>query len=93
MLSMVAQKPVNITIQTVLMFVPLVWIYAFYRIERLSTGIFLFFMALAASMVVQLTIPYPYGLIFAYVPTVVIPIYFIRKWSREWNEKFEAEMT
>lgn len=88
---MVEQKPVNVNLQTVLMFIPLVWIYAFYRIEQLSMGIFLFFVSIAASIVIQLVFPYPYGLIFAYVPTFVIPIYFIRKWSKEWNVKFQTE--
>ena len=88
MILLVEQKPVDVTLQTVLMFVPLVWIYAFYRIERLSMGIFLFFIALAVSMVIQLTVPFPYGLIFAYVPTFAIPIYYIRKWSKQWNTRF-----
>ncbi len=88
---MVEQKPVDVALQTVFVFIPLVWIYAFYRIEKLSMGIFLFFVALAVSIVIQLVLPFPYGLIFAYVPTFAIPIYFIRKWSTEWNEKFQTE--
>ena len=87
---MVEQKPVDVTLQTVLMFVPLVWIYAFYRIEQFSMGVFLFFVALGISIVIQLVVPFPYGLIFAYVPTFALPIYFIRKWSREWNKQFET---
>ena len=89
--TLVEQKPVNVTLQTVLMFIPLVWIYAFYRIEKLSMGLFLFFLAIAASIVVQVALPYPYGMILAYVPTFVIPIYFIRQWSKEWNAKFQTE--
>jgi hypothetical protein len=88
---LVEQKPVDVTLQTVFIFIPLVWIYAFYRIEQLSMGIFLFFVALAVSIVIQLVFPFPYGLIFAYVPTFAIPIYFIRKWSKEWNTKFQSE--
>lgn len=88
---MVAQRPVNVTIQTVLMFVPLAWIYAFYRIERLSMGLFLLFVTLAVSIVLQVTVPYPYGLIFAYVASFAIPIYYIRKWSKQWNARFNEE--
>jgi len=73
------------------MFIPLVWIYAFYRIEKLSMGLFLLFVALAVSIVIQVTVPYPYGMILAYVPTFAIPIYTIRKWSKEWNAKFQTE--
>ena len=87
---MVAQRPVNVTIQTVLMFVPLVWIYAFYRIEKLNMGLFLLFVTIAISIVMQLTIPFPYGIILAYVPSFAIPIYYIRKWSIEWNKQFET---
>ena len=88
---MVEQKPVNVALQVVLMFIPIVWVYAFYRIEKLSMGIFLLFAVLAISIVIQVILPYPYGLIFAYVPSFALPIYFIRKWSREWNAKFEIE--
>jgi len=88
---LVEQKPVSVALQTILMFIPLVWIYAFYRIEKLSMGLFLLFVALAVSIVIQVVFPYPYGLILAYVPTFAIPIYIIRKWSKEWNEKFQTE--
>jgi len=88
---LVEQKPVDVTLQTILMFIPLVWIYAFYRIERLSMGLFLLFVAIAASIVIQVVVPYPYGLILAYVPTFAIPIYAIRKWSKEWNKQFQTE--
>ena len=88
---MVAQKPVDVALLTVFCFIPPVWLYSFYRIEMLSKGLFLLFIAIAISMVIQLTLPFPYGLIFAFVPYVAIPIYPIRKWAKEWNAKFEAE--
>jgi len=40
------------------------------------------------SIGVSMVLPYPYGLLFALGLAPLIPVYFIRKWTREWNKKF-----
>jgi len=89
--SLVTQKPVSVNWQTIFMIIPYVWIYAFYRIEKLLMGIVLLVVtaivtALVASMFFGLD-----GYLFAWLVSIGIPIYFIRKWSTEWNEKFQTE--
>ena len=89
--SLVTQKPVSVNWQTVFMIIPYVWIYAFYRIEKLMMGIVLLVVtaivtALVASMFFGLD-----GYLIAWLVSIGIPIYFIRKWSTEWNEKFQTE--
>ncbi len=42
--------------------------------------------ALVASMFFGLD-----GYLFAWLVSIGIPIYFIRKWSTEWNEKIEKD--
>ena len=82
---MVERKPVSIVWQVVFMFIPFVWIYAFYRIEKLGLGVVLVVVTLLTSIGVQMVLPFPYGLITAYAVSIGIPISFIIKWSEEWN--------
>ncbi len=85
---MVTHKPVSVNWQTVFMIIPYVWIYAFYRIEKLMMGIVLL---VVTAIVTALVGSMFFGLfyLFAWIISIGIPIYFIRKWSTEWNEKFE----
>ncbi len=85
---MVKQEPVSVGWQTVFMFIPYVWIYAFYRIEKLLLGIVLLLVALAISTAVQMLLPFPFGFGIALAVSIGLPVYFIREWSREWNTKF-----
>ena len=84
---MVAQNPVNVNWQTLFCIIPYVWIWAFYRIEKLRMGILIAIGAGIASAIWGMSNPYPFGLIGNLIISIVVPIYFIRKWSIEWNEK------
>ena len=42
----------------------------------------------AATIGWSMLLPFPYGLAGNLIISIVVPIYFIRKWSKEWNEKF-----
>ena len=85
---MVNQKPVSVGWQTAFMIIPYAWIFAFYRIEKFRMGLVLFGVAIGLSIMIQLVLSPPYGIIATLVVTITLPIYFIRKWSREWNAKF-----
>ena len=96
----VKQEPVSVNWQTLFAILPVVQLWAFYRIEKLRLGLLL-------VIVVNYGIPYllifsiatvsqgygdPAGsewmIILFYVLAIVVPIRFIRKWSKQWNEKF-----
>ena len=87
LLLVVEQKPVNVNWQTLFCILPYIWIFAFYRIEKLRMGIVIAIGTLAVSVTVSMLLPFPYGLFGNLVISIGIPIYFIRKWSREWNER------
>jgi len=89
----VEQRPVSIGWQTVFMFLPYVWIFAFYRIEKLRMGVLLLLGAAGISLVPQIILPYPYGFGIALIATILLPIYFIRTWSREWNAKLKTTVS
>jgi len=84
----VKQQPVSVGWQVVFLFIPYVWIYAFYRIEKLLFGIVIALVSLAITTGIQMVLPFPFGFILAFFTSFFLPIYFIVNWSREWNAKF-----
>jgi len=87
---MVEQKPVSIGWQIVFVIIPYVWIYAFYRIEKLRIGIVLAIISTIVGIGFQMMLPFPWGLSSSWVFYIIIPIYFVVKWSKVWNEKFQT---
>ncbi len=88
---MVKQQPVNVGWQTFFMFIPFVDIWAFYRIEKLRLGLVIIIGTSGADLGLRMMLPFPYGLsasIGMLIFSIAIQIYFIRKWSMEWNAKF-----
>ena len=83
------RKPVSIAVQVILCIIPLVWLYGFYRIEKLGSGI-LMVIGVAILAIVLLFIPV-FGYALAWLASVILPIYYIVKWSQEWNENILIE--
>jgi hypothetical protein len=78
------RQPVSITVQVILCFIPLVWLYGFYRIEKLGAGI-LMVIGVAILAIVLAFIPV-FGYALAWLASFLLPIYYMIKWSQEWNE-------
>ena len=85
---MVEQKPVNVNFQMLFSVLPLIWIWAFYRIEKLRMGIVFLIIVTGLGIAVQMLLPFPYGLIISYGISLGVPIWFIRKYSIKWNSRF-----
>ncbi len=83
------RKPVSIAVQVILCIIPLVWLYGFYRIEKLGSGI-LMVIGVAILAIVLLFIPV-FGYALAWLASAILPIYYIVKWSQEWNENILTE--
>jgi len=83
------RKPVSIAVQVILCIIPLVWLYGFYRIEKLGSGI-LMVIGVAILAIVLLFIPV-FGYALAWLASAILPIYYIVKWSQEWNENILNE--
>jgi len=93
-----SDKPVSIRNQTIWAFIFPAWAYA--SIERLTKGFLYGFIIFAigfpiimgVSELAQGAIEY-----YFYFPLIVISyafhIHWIRKWSKEWNKKFEGDST
>jgi len=106
-------QPVNVNWQIVFVFVPLVWIWAFYRIGKLWKGLALMIgLGFGIGLVVGLVVGIGDAIyelettgdidlekdisseaeslatISAYAISAGVGVYYIRKWSNEWNTKF-----
>jgi hypothetical protein len=91
MKNMVKQSTVNIKLQILCGIIPFVWIWALYRIEKIRVGIPLFLIGgFAVSIGFQIFVPFPYGTASAIIASIMLWIYFIRKWSIEWNRKISG---
>jgi hypothetical protein len=78
---MVRNAPVSVGWQILFSVLPIVWIWAAYRIEKLRMALLVF---LPSGFLIGLLIPFPLSLV-----GIAIPIYFMGRWSKQWNEKLE----
>jgi hypothetical protein len=78
---------VNLKSQLVLAVIPsfISQIIAFYRIRKLLYGIILEVMIFFIVLIINLVISWPAGMIIALPITVGVPVYYIRKWTLEFN--------
>lgn len=102
---MVAKKKHSVKIQVIFMFIPILSIYAYYRIQKLVNGILLSFglSALAygiifggffASELVSSNSDLEGLMIFSTMGVGIAIFYWLKihymiKWTREWNDKIE----
>jgi|CXWL01.1.fsa_nt_gi hypothetical protein len=89
---MVSKKEfVNINIQTILAVIPIVNLWASYRIEkfRFWCGLLVGFFLLGFS--IDETLRYPYNVIVIMVIEIPVAVYLMRKWSKEWNTQFSSD--
>jgi hypothetical protein len=58
---------------------------AFYRIRKFTKGLIIELILFLVDALIQTIIPWPFGVIFALPLTVGVPVYFVRKWTLEYN--------
>ena len=93
---MVEKKPVSVNWQTLFILIPIIDLWAAYRVEKLG----LYILLIIALFVVGFIVGFVEGFLYLvtsdffswmiFLVGVGISIYLIRKWSEEWNEKFET---
>ena len=81
-------KPIDLTGQTILALIPslITQLIAFFRIQKFKKGVLISLGAVGASIGVQMLLPFPYGIIMAFPIVMTIPTYFVRKWTRQFND-------
>ena len=88
---MVERKPVSIAVQVILCLIPIVWLYGFFRIEKLIAGILMLIGVAIFALLLQFFIPFYLGYTLAWLVSFLFPIYYMIKWSQEWNENILIE--
>jgi hypothetical protein len=83
----VKNEAVNINIQTVLALIPIVDLWAVYRVKKFRFWVILCIGFIALSAIISTVIPFPYDLITIVIIEVPITAYLMRAWSKEWNAK------
>jgi hypothetical protein len=61
-------------------------IFAFYRIRKLVYGVIIELIIFFVDLVIQMSISWPFGMIISLPISILIPLYFIRKWTLEFNK-------
>ena len=61
-------------------------IIAFYRIRKLLNGMIMEVIIFFIDLVIQLIFSWPFGMVFALPITIGIPVYYVRKWTMEFNK-------
>jgi len=75
-----------------ILFIPIwpIWVWGFWRIQSLRRCIPVILGAFGISIVFQMLLPFPYGLLFALIGNGWIVVIFHRRWTKEWNAKFQT---
>ena len=60
---------------------------AFYRIKKLVNGLVIEVAIFFIDVIIQMMISWPVGMIISLPITVGIPVYYVRKWTLEFNAK------
>lgn len=81
------KESVSLRTQLILALIPsfITQIIAFYRIRKLLNGIIMEVVIFFIDLIIQMSISWPFGMIFSLPITIGIPAYYIRKWTIEFN--------
>ena len=72
-------------IQLILAVIPtfVTQLFAFYRIRKLTYGIIIELAIFFVDFIIQMSISWPFGMMLVLPISVVIPVYYVRKWTLE----------
>lgn len=59
---------------------------AFYRIQKLINGMIIEVIIFFIDLVIQMSISWPFGMIISLPISILVPLYYIRKWTLEFNK-------
>ena len=88
----VKQEPVNIKLQIIFVFIPFLNLYAFYKIQKLRLFLCFFIpIAVVSRIIGAAPSTYEWAIIHTILfsgLSIGLSIWFVLKWSKQWNEKF-----
>jgi hypothetical protein len=83
------RKKIGLTGQTILAAIPteITPLLAFYRIKKLKKGALIYAGIISATLGLNALLPFPYWMIASFSFGIPVPVYLVRKWTREFNRK------
>ena len=89
------QKPVNIKLQIIFVFIPFLNLYAFYKIQKLRLALcFIIPISVVSRILGSVPGTYESAIILTILfsgLSIGLSIWLILKWSKQWNEKFSEK--
>lgn len=67
--------------------IPFAGFWATYRIKKLRMFIVLLLVLFGPNYIISLLIPFPFSLLPMLVLYIALIVYYVRKWSIEWNNR------
>ena len=61
-------------------------LFAFYKIKKLTYGIIIEVTIFFVDLIIQMSISWPFGMMIVLPISVLIPVYYVRKWTLEFNK-------
>ncbi len=87
------KKSVSVRWQMLFAVIPFVYFWAAYRIKKLRKFLLIWIGLFGLSLLIDFLVPFPFSTVISLVIEIPILIYYIRKWSIEWNNKMESKYT
>lgn len=80
---------VSVRWQCIFAFIPILNLWAAYRIRKLRRFLLLYLILTAVNIVISLFVPFPYSLAIFWAVDIPVLIHYMRKWSVRWNDTLE----
>ena len=82
--------PVKINHYTIFAIIPFLDLYAAYQIKKFRLYFLISWIGgWGLSTLIQMLLPFPYGLIGGIAAEIIISVYLLRRWAKQWNNQFE----
>lgn len=87
---MESEHPVPIREQMIYSVIPILNLWAAYRIKKLRMFVFLLIVIFVINIAVAFIIPFPYSLPVEIAIYVAIVYRYMKRWTVDWNNKFSS---
>jgi len=86
------KQQVNVNRMIIYSFIPILSIYAGWRIQKFWVLLILgYAVGLGTGVPIQMTLPFPYGMVFSWIIIILLSVIIIRYFARKYNERIDSE--
>ena len=85
--------PVSVLEQIACTVIPFVNLWAAHRIKKLTKFVLLLILIFVINLAVGFLVPFPFSIPILIAIYLIIAIYYMKKWTIEWNNKVSSSST